>query len=103
MQIISWIFQEFMIIPMGFQSFKDSLRAGCEIFNSLKSLLNKNKFSISVGDEEVLLIFRVIKKCLDFIMNSIETAGYKPGKDIFIALDVASSEFFDGKKYKLFK
>ena len=55
-------FQEFMIIPMGFQSFKESLRAGCEIFNSLKSLLNKHKFSISVGDEEVLhLIFRVIK------------------------------------------
>ena len=95
-------FQEFMIIPMGFQSFKESLRAGCEIFNSLKSLLNKHKFSISVGDEGGFAPnFSSNKECLDFIMNSIEIAGYKPGKDIFIALDVASSEFFDGKKYKL--
>ena len=65
-------------------------------------MLNKHKFSISVGDEGGFAPnFSSNKECLDFIMNSIETAGYKPGKDIFIALDVASSEFFDGKKYKL--
>ena len=95
-------FQEFMIVPMGFKTFKESLRAGCEIFHSLKSLLSKKKFSISVGDEGGFAPnFSSNKECLDFITNSIEISGYKPGKDVFIALDVASSEFFDGKKYKL--
>ena len=95
-------FQEFMIVPMGFKSFKESLRAGCEVFYSLKDLLNKHSFSVSVGDEGGFAPdFKSNKECLDFIINSIEKAGYKPGKDIFIALDVASSEFFDGKKYKI--
>ena len=95
-------FQEFMIVPMGFKTFKESLRAGCEIFHSLKSLLSKKIFSISVGDEGGFAPnFSSNKECLDFITNSIEISGYKPGKDVFIALDVASSEFFDGKKYKL--
>ena len=95
-------FQEFMIVPMGFKTFKESLRAGCEIFHSLKNLLNKNNFSISVGDEGGFAPnFSSNRECLDFIINSIDKAGYKPGKDIFIALDVASSEFFNGKKYKL--
>ena len=95
-------FQEFMIVPMGFKSFKESLRAGCEIFYSLKSLLNKHNFSISVGDEGGFAPnFSNNKECLDFIINSIDMAGYKAGKDVFIALDVASSEFFNGKKYKL--
>ena len=95
-------FQEFMIVPMGFKTFKESLRAGCEIFHSLKSLLSKKNFSISVGDEGGFAPnFSSNKECLDFITNSIEISGYKPGKDVFIALDVASSEFFDGKKYKL--
>ena len=95
-------FQEFMIVPLGFNSFKDSLRAGCEIFNTLKNLLDKHNFSISVGDEGGFAPnFSSNKDCLDFIINSIEKTGYKPGEDIFIALDVASSEFFDGKKYKL--
>ena len=84
-------FQEFMIVPMGFNSFKESLRAGCEIFHSLKSLLNKNNFSISVGDEGGFAPdFSSNQECLDFIIKSIEKAGYKPGKNIFIALDVAS-------------
>ena len=69
---------------------------------SLKDLLNKHNFSVSVGDEGGFAPnFKSNKECLDFIINSIEKAGYKPGKDIFIALDVASSEFFDGKKYKI--
>ena len=88
-----------MIVPLGFNSFKDSLRAGCEIFNTLKNLLDKHNFSISVGDEGGFAPnFSSNKDCLDFIINSIEKTGYKPGEDIFIALDVASSEFFDGKK-----
>ena len=95
-------FQEFMIVPMGFRSFKESLRAGCEVFNYLKDLLNKHNFSISVGDEGGFAPnFNSNQECLDFIINSIERAGYKPGKNIFVALDVASSEFFDGKKYKV--
>ena len=65
-------------------------------------MLSKKKFSISVGDEGGFAPnFSNNKECLDFITNSIEISGYKPGKDVFIALDVASSEFFDGKKYKL--
>ena len=95
-------FQEFMIIPLGFSSFKDSLRAGCEVFHCLKNLLNKNSLSISVGDEGGFAPdFSSNKQCLDFIINAIEKSGYKPGQEIYIGLDVASSEFFDGKKYKL--
>ncbi len=95
-------FQEFMIIPLGFSSFKDALRAGCEVFHCLKNLLNKNSFSISVGDEGGFAPdFSSNKQCLDFIINAIEKSGYKPGQEIYIGLDVASSEFFDGKKYKL--
>ena len=55
-------FQEFMIVPMGFRSFKESLRAGCEVFNYLKDLLNKHNFSISVGDEGVLLQISIVTK-----------------------------------------
>ncbi len=95
-------FQEFMIIPLGFSSFKDALRAGCEVFHCLKNLLNKNSFSISVGDEGGFAPdFSSNKQCLDFIIDAIEKSGYKPGQEIYIGLDVASSEFFDGKKYKL--
>ena len=95
-------FQEFMIIPIGFSSFKDALRAGCEVFHCLKNLLNKNSFSISVGDEGGFAPdFSSNKQCLDFIIDAIEKSGYKPGQEIYIGLDVASSEFFDGKKYKL--
>ena len=95
-------FQEFMIIPHGFSSFKDALRAGCEVFHCLKNLLNKNSFSISVGDEGGFAPdFSSNKQCLDFIIDAIEKSGYKPGQEIYIGLDVASSEFFDGKKYKL--
>ena len=95
-------FQEFMIIPLGFSSFKDALRAGCEVFHCLKNLLNKNSFSISVGDEGGFAPdFSSNKQCLDFIIDAIEKSGYKPGQEIYIGLDVASSEFFDGNKYKL--
>ena len=95
-------FQEFMIIPCGFETFKEALRAGCEIFYSLKKLLTKDNYSVSVGDEGGFAPdFKSNKECLDYIMNAIEISNYKPGKDIFIALDVASSEFFENEKYIL--
>ena len=95
-------FQEFMIIPCGFETFKEALRAGCEIFYSLKKLLTKDNYSVSVGDEGGFAPdFKSNKECLDYIMSAIEISNYKPGKDIFIALDVASSEFFENEKYIL--
>ncbi len=95
-------FQEFMIIPCGFETFREALRAGCEIFYSLKKLLTKDSYSVSVGDEGGFAPdFKSNKECLDYIMSAIEISNYKPGKDIFIALDVASSEFFENEKYIL--
>ena len=87
---------------MGFKKFSESLRAGCEIFHYLKELLIKNNYSISVGDEGGFAPdLNSNKECLDLIINSIIKAGYKPGEDISLALDVASSEFFKNKKYNL--
>ena len=95
-------FQEFMIIPCGFETFKESLRAGCEIFNSLKNLLTKDNYSISVGDEGGFAPdFKSNQECLDYIINAIEISNYRPGEDVFIALDVASSEFYKKEKYIL--
>jgi len=95
-------FQEFMIIPCGFETFREALRAGCEIFYSLKKLLTKDNYSVSVGDEGGFAPdFKSNKECLDYIMSAIEISNYKPGKDIFIALDIASSEFFENEKYIL--
>ena len=95
-------FQEFMIVPCGFDSFKDSLRAGCEVFNSLKHILYKKGLSTSVGDEGGFAPdISSNKECLDLIIKSIENAGYEPGKNIFLALDVAASEFYNKKFYNL--
>ncbi len=95
-------FQEFMIVPCGFKSFKDSLRAGCEIFNSLKHILSKKGLSTSVGDEGGFAPdISSNNECLDLIIKSIENSGYKPGKDVFLALDVAASEFYQKSKYFL--
>ena len=95
-------FQEFMIIPAHFKSFKESLRAGCEVFYYLKQLLISKNLSTSVGDEGGFAPdISSNRECLDLIINAIEKAGYKPGKEIYIALDVAASEFFNKKMYKL--
>ena len=95
-------FQEFMIVPCGFETFKEALRAGCEIFDSLKKLLTKDNYSISVGDEGGFAPdFKSNNECLDYIINAIEISSYKPGEDVFIALDIASSEFFEKGKYIL--
>ena len=95
-------FQEFMIIPAHFKSFKESLRAGCEVFFYLKQLLISKNLSTSVGDEGGFAPeISSNRECLDLIINAIDKAGYKPGKEIYIALDVAASEFFDKKMYML--
>ncbi len=93
--------QEFMIMPQGAKSFSDGLRMGAEVFHSLKSVLKKMKLSTAVGDEGGFAPdLKSNQQALDVIMKAIELAGYEPGKDIFIALDAAASEFYDKTKKK---
>ena len=98
--------QEFMIVPRGAKTFAEGLRMGAEVFHALKKILKGQKLSTAVGDEGGFapkLASNVA--ALEVLVESIAAAGYKPGKDVFIALDVAASEFFDGKtkKYTLHK
>ncbi|HAQ60734.1 TPA: phosphopyruvate hydratase [Candidatus Delongbacteria bacterium] len=96
--------QEFMIMPYGAESFRESLRMGAEIFHTLKSILKKKGMSTAVGDEGGFAPnLRSNEEALEYIMEAIETAGYKPGEQVLIALDPAASEFFDAKtkKYNL--
>ncbi len=89
-------FQEFMIMPKGAPSFSDALRYGCEIFHSLKSVLKDKGLSTAVGDEGGFAPnLASAHDALDAIALAVSKAGYKLGEDIFIALDVASSEFYD--------
>jgi enolase len=89
-------FQEFMIRPTGAPSFKEALRWGTEVFHTLKKLLKDGGEVISVGDEGGFAPqIASHEKALDFIMKAIEKAGYRPGKDISIALDCAASEYYD--------
>jgi enolase len=91
--------QEFMIVPLGFHRFGDALRCGVEIFHRLKSVLKKNGLNTAVGDEGGFAPdLKSNREALDFIMTAIREAGYEPGKHVLIALDVASSEFFDRDK-----
>ena len=92
--------QEFMIVPAGFESFSDSLKAGVETFLKLKELLNKNSYSTAVGDEGGFAPdLKTNEEALNLILDSIKLAGYEPGKNIFLALDVASSELYKQGKY----
>lgn len=96
--------QEFMIMPVGAQSFKEALRMGAEIFHTLKGLLKDAGFSISVGDEGGFAPnLSSNEAALDYIVKAIEKAGYKPWNEIMIGLDSAASEFYDNasKKYKI--
>ena len=91
--------QEFMVMPLGFNRFSDALRAGVEVFHHLKKVLQKKKLNTAVGDEGGFapdLGSNV--EALDLIMQAIESAGYQPGEQIRIALDVAATEFYDTKK-----
>lgn len=95
-------FQEFMIVPMGLQSFSEALRCGAEVYQSLKGVLSKYGYSINVGDEGGFApSLKSNKDAVELILVAIESAGYKPGSDCFIALDVAASELWEDGKYIL--
>jgi len=88
-------FQEFMIRPVGAPSFREGLRMGAEVFHSLKKVLHDRNLSTAVGDEGGFApVLNGTEDALESILKAIEKAGYKPGKDITIALDCAASEFF---------
>src|SRR6266853_275332 len=92
-------FQEFMIMPKGMPTFSEALRAGSEIFHSLKSVLKDRGLSTAVGDEGGFAPnFKSADDALATIVKAVERAGYKLGEEIFIALDVAASEFYDAKQ-----
>ncbi|MBN2019069.1 MAG: phosphopyruvate hydratase [Sedimentisphaerales bacterium] len=99
-------FQEFMIMPVGAPSFKEALRMGAETFHTLKKVLKEKRYNTSVGDEGGFApSLKTNEEALEVVMDAIKKAGYKPGKDIAIALDPAASEMFDNKtgKYSFFK
>ncbi len=90
--------QEFMIVPRGAKSFSEGLRMGAEVFHALKKILKGKGLSTAVGDEGGFAPNLASNTAaLEVLMEAITAAGYKPGKDVFIALDVASTEFFDVK------
>jgi enolase 1/2/3 len=94
--------QEFMIMPLGAKSFRQALQINAEVFHALKSYLKKNNFSTSVGDEGGFAPdLKSNEEALQVIVKAIDLAGYKPGEDVFIALDPASSEFYENGKYIL--
>jgi enolase len=89
-------FQEFMIMPKGLPSFSEALRAGAEIFHALKSVLKNRALSTAVGDEGGFApSLKSVQDALDTMSQAVEQAGYKLGEEIFFALDVAASEFYD--------
>jgi enolase len=93
-------FQEFMIMPVGAPTFRDAVRWGSEIFHTLKKSLKDAGHNTNVGDEGGFAPnLKNAQAALDFVMQSIEKAGYKPGDDVAIALDCASTEFFKGGNY----
>jgi len=92
--------QEFMIAPIGADSFSEALRAGAEIYHNLKSVLKKRSLATSIGDEGGFAPnLESNRAALDLIIEAIEKAGYKPGSEIALALDVAATEFFANGKY----
>ena len=94
--------QEFMILPVGAPSFAEALRWGAEVFHALKSVLKGRGLSTAVGDEGGFAPdLSSNEAALETILQAIETAGYKPGRDIFLGLDAASSEFYKNGQYEL--
>jgi len=94
--------QEFMVLPVGFGSFSEALRAGAEVFHALKSVLKARGLSTAVGDEGGFAPdLRSNEEALETILEAIGKAGYHAGEDILLGLDVASSEFYDNGKYHL--
>ena len=96
--------QEFMIMPAGAASLPDAVRMGAEVFHNLKKILHDNGYGTAVGDEGGFAPnLKSNQEAIEMILKAIETAGYKPGDQIAIALDAASSEFFDKKGNYVFK
>ena len=94
--------QEFMIMPAGAESFEEALRMGAEIFHALKKVLKDKGYNTAVGDEGGFAPdLKSNEEALEVIMTAIKAAGYKPGTDVLLALDVAASEFYKNGKYVL--
>ena len=97
-------FQEFMIMPLGLPTFSEGLRAITETFHALKAVLKKRGLSTAVGDEGGFAPkLDSVEDAIESMLQAIKDAGYKPGKDIYLALDVAASEFYDGNAKYTFK
>lgn len=95
-------FQEFMIVPAGAENFANALRMGAEVYQALKKVISAEGLNTNVGDEGGFAPeLPSNKTAIELILKSIETAGYQPGRDIFLALDPAASEFYQGSKYHL--
>ena len=95
-------FQEFMVMPVGAESFSEALRCGAEIFHALKSALHSAGLSTGIGDEGGFAPnIASAREALDFILRAVESAGYKAGSDVLLALDCAATEFFKNGKYEL--
>ncbi len=91
-------FQEFMVMPLGFAAFSDALRAGVEIFHALRGLLKKRGLATGVGDEGGFAPnLRSNREALELVLEAVAKAGYMRGNDVYLALDVASSEFWAGR------
>lgn len=94
--------QEFMVAPVCGRTFREALRAGVEIFHALKSVLKKSGYNTGVGDEGGFAPnLKSNEEAIQIVMRSIEVAGYRPGKDVFLALDCASNEFYREGRYRL--
>ena len=94
--------QEFMIFPFGASTFSEALRIGTEIFHKLKSILHKEGLNTAVGDEGGFAPnLNSNEEAIEIILKSIEKAGYKPGEEVYLALDVAASELYESNKYSL--
>jgi len=97
-------FQEFMIIPAGAKSFSEALRYGTEVFHSLRNVLHKKNYNTNVGDEGGFAPnLKSNEEAIEVIMEAISKAGFKAGKDIYLGLDVASSEMWKNGKYNFYK
>ena len=91
-------FQEFMVVPVGASTFSEGLRMGVEVFHQLKAVLKKKGYSTNVGDEGGFAPnIGSNEEAIETVLSAIEAAGYKPGKDIYIALDPAATDFYDAK------
>jgi enolase len=95
-------FQEFMVVPAGAADFPTALEWGAENYHALKALLKKRGYSVQVGDEGGFApTLKSNTEALDLVMDAITNAGYRPGEQVYLALDVAASEFYEGDVYKM--